>query len=305
MMASTPVPPTARDPRPDDTAAAPVAPCALATALAALEDTGRGIWALLGTALALGLFRHGRGDTLVLLAIGSLFVLSGLAAAVLRRRDDMAWHGWRPGRAAFPTRAALLALAGFLPVLVVAGLSRGDNAFWATRMAGAVLMMCSLAGLLEGGSQGARALGLPPSRQAMLPTGRVMAALYGGGLWLWVSAAARPGLAVAPVTSSEQPWLLLLLIMALLLGLIEGMRWHALPGHGDGELPRAEPVRIAPGRLVAAILGYAVPCIALLIADRWQANGLLALLAAASALAGRILEQRLFAESTAAARSSR
>ena len=104
--------------------------------LCTLADTGRGIWLLLGIALTFGLFRQGRGNTLVLLALGAAFVLAGLAVALLRRTGDTAWHGWRPRQSFVPTPAALFALAGFLPVLAVAGLSRGDNDFWATRIAG-------------------------------------------------------------------------------------------------------------------------------------------------------------------------
>jgi hypothetical protein len=87
--------------------------------------------------------------------------------------------------------------------------------------------------------------------------------------------------------------LLVLLIMALLLGLIEGMRWHAL--RLSDTQPASQGDRVAPARFAAALLGYAIPCIALLLADRWQASGALALLAALSAMVGRALEQRLYA----------
>ena len=63
--------------------------------------------------------------------------------------------------------------------------------------------------------------------------------------------------------------------MALLLGLIEGMRWHALRGPG---VPSLEVRRwgLSPARFAAAVLTYALPCAALLLADHWSFGGLLA-----------------------------
>ena len=256
-----------------------------------LADTGHGIWVLQGMALAFGIFRDGRGESLVPLAVGTLFVLAGLVVASVRIPGLPAWHGWRPGRNAWPTRPALIALASFLPVLAVAGLTRGDNDFWATRIAGAALTLCSLGSLIHG-----RPRWIAPARlasSAVLPVGRLMAALYGGGLWLWLFVAADGRIAVGPAQPQHQPWLLVLLIMALLLGLIEGMRWHALRQPDAGSTPQGD--RVAPARFAAALLGYAIPCVALLLADRWQASGALALLAALSAMVGRALEQRLYA----------
>ncbi len=267
------------------------APGRVAIALQVLADTGYGIWVLQGVALACGIFRDGRGESLVPLAVGALFVLAGLVVASLPVPGLPAWHGWHPGRNAWPTRPALIALAGFLPVLAVAGLTRGDNDFWATRLAGAALMLCSLGSLIHGMPRR-----LAPARlasSAVLPAGRVMAALYGGGLWLWLAVAADGRIAIGPAQPQHQPWLLVLLIMALLLGLTEGMRWHALRRSDAGSMPQGG--RIVPARFAAALLGYAIPCVALLLADRWQAGGALALLAALSALVGRALEQRLYA----------
>lgn len=287
------VPPSAPDAESSASDRPPAtAPGALAIALQVLADTGYGLWALQGGALAFGIFRHGRGESLVPLAIGLLFVLAGLAVASLRRPGLPAWHGWQPGQAAWPPRAALFALASFLPVLAVAGLTRGDNEFWATRLAGAVLMLCSLGCLLQDAPRWAT-----PAAGASVtaaPVGRVLAALYGGGLWLWLLAAADGPPVLGPAPPQHSPWLLVLLGMALLLGLMEGMRWHALRLlEGTDTLPPRGG--IIPARFAAALLGYAVPCVALLLGDRWQASGALALVAALSALLGRMLEQRLYA----------
>ncbi|HET6434017.1 hypothetical protein [Dyella sp.] len=269
----------------------------LAVTLRTWSDAGYGLWALQGLALAVGIYRHGRGESLVPLALGTLFVSAGLILACVRRPGLPPWHGWYPGRSAWPPREALMALAVYLPLLAVAGLTRGDNSFWATRVAGAVLTLCSV-GMLYGSPR--RAPGesaRSPSRNS-LAMDRLLAGLYGGGLWLWLCVAADRN-RLGPAEAAHQPWLLILLVLALLLGLLEGMRWHVLrPGQGEGAA-RARSSLLG-ARFVAALLTYAVPCTALLLADRWQVSGWMALLAALCGVAGRSLEQRLHARASAA-----
>lgn len=262
----------------------------LSTVLQMLADTGCGIWALQGMGLAAGIFREGRGESLVPLMIGLVFVTLSLLLSGMKHAGLPAWQGWYPGNGLRPTRGALLVLALYLPMLAVAGLTRGDNDFWATRIAGAALMLCCLGALLynPGGRRSGAGSG---DAVAAVPIGRVMSALYGGGLWLWLCAAADSDMSFGPALPEHQPWLLLLMIMALLLGLMEGMRWHALRMGGSGSQRESVPVR---GRFVAAVLSHALPCLALLLADRWQAGGLLAGVAAASNLVGRALEQGLY-----------
>lgn len=267
------------------------APGALAVALQVAADTGYGIWALQGIGLALGIYRSGRGESLVPLLIGLVLVSAGLVVAGLGRAGSPDWYGWRPGRNARPTREALTALATYLPMLAVAGLTRGDNDFWATRLAGAVLMMACLGHLLYSTHR------LPgrvpgPAPVAALPAGRVMAALFGGGLWLWLCVAADSNVPVGPALPEHQSWLLVLMIIALLLGLIEGMRWHTLRAAAADDA--RIPARLPKGRFIAAVLSHALPCVALLLADRWQASGLLAAIAAVSNLVGRGWEQWLY-----------
>ena len=300
VTVSMPMPPSAPGAGADSSARPATAPGYLAIALQVLADTGYGIWALQGMALAFGIFREGRGESLVPLAVGALFAIAGLIVASVRVPGLPAWYGWHPGRNAWPTRQALIALTSFLPMLAVAGLTRGDNDFWATRLAGAALMLGSLASLIHSTPRGTFPAAI--GNGAVLPVGRVMAALYGGGLWLWLFVAADGRLAVGPAQPEHQPWLLVLLIMALLLGLIEGMRWHALRVSDTAETaPRGS---VIPARFAAALLGYAVPCVALLLADRWQASGALALVAAFSAMVGRALEQRLYARANRAVGSA-
>ena len=74
---------------------------ALAAMLQTWADTGYGLWALQGMALAFGMFRAGRGESLVPLALGALFVSAGLLVACLRlpRRTALAWLASRPRHA--------------------------------------------------------------------------------------------------------------------------------------------------------------------------------------------------------------
>lgn len=271
--------------------AASRAPRAMAVSLQVAADTGYGIWALQGIGLALGIYRSGRGESLVPLLIGLVLVSAGLLVAGVRRPGWPDWYGWRPGRQVRPTREALTALATYLPMLAVAGLTRGDNDFWATRLAGAMLMMACLGHLLYSTHRlPGRVASSAPT--AALPVGRVMSALFGGGLWLWLCVAADSNMTPGPALPEHQSWLLLLMIMALLLGLIEGMRWHALrPGTTAAA---KEPSWPPKGRFAAAVFSHALPCLALLLADRWQASGLLAGAAAASNLVGRAWEQWLY-----------
>jgi hypothetical protein len=291
VTASMPMPPSAPNAGADSSARPAAAPGYLAIALQVLADTGYGIWALQGMALAFGIFREGRGESLVPLAVGALFVIAGLIVASVRVSGLPAWYGWHPGRNAWPTRQALIALTSFLPMLAVAGLTRGDNDFWATRLAGAVLMMACLGHLLYSTHRlPGRVASAAPT--AALPVGRVMSALFGGGLWLWLCVAADSNMTPGPALPEHQSWLVLLMIMALLLGLIEGMRWHAL--RVGTTAAAKEPSWPPKGRFAAAVFSHALPCLALLLADRWQASGLLAGAAAASNLVGRAWEQWLY-----------
>lgn len=267
----------------------PSAPAYPASLLRMLASSGHGLWMLLGLALALGLYRQGRSEALLPLALGACFVSVGLLAACLHLPGLAEWHGWRPGRHSRPSGEALLALATYLPMLAVAGLVRGDNAFWATRVAGAALALCSAASLVYA----VRAYRMRLSARALrsstqLPASRVVAACYAGGLWLWLCLAVQDG---AVHLDQTRPWIMVLLVLALLLGLIEGLRWQALipPGLVPGD--------VVPGRgarFVAALFTYAVPSLALLVVDLSSAGVPLVAFAASSCLLGRTIEQNAY-----------
>jgi hypothetical protein len=81
-------------------------------------------------------------------------------------------------------------------------------------------------------------------------------------------------------------------VLALLLGLIEGLRWQALnPPEGRASSRR---MRGRTARFVAAMLTSAVPSLALLVVDLSDAGVALVALAAASCLLGRTIEQRAY-----------
>jgi len=268
----------------------PSAPAYPASLLRMLALSGYGLWMLLGLALALGLYRQGRSEALLPLALGAGFVSVGLLAAYLHLPGLAEWHGWRPGRHSRPSGEALLALATYLPMLAVAGLVRGDNAFWATRVAGAALALCSAASLIYAVQAYRRRLsanGLRASTQ--LPASRVVAACYAGGLWLWLCLALQDG---AVHLAGTRPWIMVLLVLALLLGLIEGLRWQAL-SPPQARAP-GDPVPGRGARFVAALFTYAMPSLALLVVDLSDAGVSLVAFAALSCLLGRTIEQHAY-----------
>lgn len=269
--------------------------------LEVLAFTGYGMWMLLGLALALGIYSSGRGESLVPLSLGAAFVTLGLLVACLRLPVVPDWHGWRLGRGSRPTREAMMALLAYLPMLAVAALARGDNDFWATRLAGGALTLASLATLIYT-AHGFGARRAPDLSQATsyLPVSRVVSACYAGGLWLWVCLVAQDD---QTTMGSTLYWVLSLLALALLLGGVEGMRWRALQGQGLES--NAKPRRIlslSPARFLAAVLIYALPCVALLATGFECAPLWLSVIAAVACGLGKTLEQRLY-ELALAARS--
>ncbi|BDU19267.1 hypothetical protein DYGSA30_07240 [Dyella sp. GSA-30] len=261
--------------------------------LEVLAFTGYGMWMLLGLALALGIYSSGRGESLVPLSLGAGFVTLGLLVACLRLPAVPDWHGWRMGRGSRPTREAMVALLAYLPMLAVAALARGDNDFWATRLAGAALTLASLAALIYT-AHGFGVRRAPELTQATshLPISRVVSACYAGGLWLWVCLAAQDD---QITMGSTLYWVLSLLVLALLLGGVEGMRWRALQGQGlesNAKSRRIQP--LTPARFLAAALVYALPCVALLATGFECAPLWLAVMAAVACGLGKTLEQRLY-----------
>ncbi|HUB89925.1 MAG TPA: hypothetical protein VMA74_09355 [Dyella sp.] len=261
--------------------------------LEVLALCGYGLWMLLGLALTLGIYSSGRGDALVPLALGCGFVSAGLLTACLRLRALSEWHGWRIGRAQRPTREALLALATYLPMLGLAGLVRGSEDFWATRLISLVLALCSLVCLVTSAyGYRTRRLADQAGVAAQLPISRLLSACYGGGLWLWVCLifqADLPGNREEPL-----PWAIGLLLLAMLLGLVDGVGWHSLRGSRLGEQKLQSPPDLQALRFLAAALICAIPCLSLLLVPVVPAGRWLAAFAAAAYIVGKSLELWLY-----------
>ncbi|WP_448099323.1 hypothetical protein [Luteibacter yeojuensis] len=259
--------------------------------------TGYGLWMVLGTALALGLYPDGRGDVLAPLSIGLVLVGAGLVATCLRLPFAPEWHGWNPVRRMMPTSEGMIAMATFLPMLALGGLARGGNDFWATRLAGAALMLCSLATLVYTARGDSRGLPGPLASVAnALPLGRTISALFAGGLWFWLCVALQVETSIDPLN----PWRLALLGVALALGLVEGMRWRALRQLAE---ERGKTEAISGGRGAVPLLGWRVgvaalavgiPSLLLIAHPSGAMQSLAAGLAALSCVVGQCLEQRLY-----------
>jgi sulfite dehydrogenase (quinone) subunit SoeC len=267
-----------------------------ATLLHVCGYDGFGLWMVLGLFLAVGVYADGRSDVLVALALGALLVALGLLAAVLHSRWMPHWHGWTIGNGARPTRDALIALGCTLPVLAVAGLARGDNAFWATRLAGAAMALCSLCSIIITAYGDARrqAPDMDHRLATQLPLSRVVSTTYGGGLWLWLCAAAQ---SADEANLHALAWIVGLLALALLRGLVENLRWQWVLQRVVGPHGRLE---LRPGRYLAALLVYAVPCVSLLLMSFHVGWLALASVAALSCTVGMATELSLYDEALAA-----
>ncbi len=251
---------------------------------------------VLGLALAIGVYPDGRGDVLVPVTLGGVLVAVGLLAACVHSRWMPHWHGWVIAKGSWPTRDALIALACALPALAVAGLARGDNTFWATRLSGAAMALCSLCSLIVTTYAAAwrQAPDMDHQLATQLPLSRVVSATYGGGLWLWLCTAGQDTdeRSLHPVA-----WITGLLVLALLRGLVENLRWQAALQRSAMPPGRLE---LQPKRYLAAVLVYAIPCSSLLLMSMDAAWLVLASLAAVSCTLGMAIELSLYDEALAA-----
>jgi hypothetical protein len=261
--------------------------------LEVLALCGYGLWMLLSLALALGIYSTGRGEALVPLTLGCLFVSAGLITACLRLPAMSEWHGWRIGRTQRPTREALLALATYLPMLALAGLARGNEGFWATRLVGIALAICSISCLISS-AYGYRIRRL--ARQAgvamQLPLSRVLSACYGGGLWLWVCVIFQANLTGADL--EPWPWAIGLLLLALLLGLADGLGWQQSLREPSSPERRRYANNLLSRRFLAAVLICAVPCVSVLLVPIFAEGRWLAFCAATAYVVGKSIELKLY-----------
>ncbi|UPG90115.1 hypothetical protein L2Y96_22500 [Luteibacter aegosomaticola] len=264
--------------------------------------TGYGLWMVLGTAVALGSYPDGRGDVLVPLSFGLVLVSLGLVATCLRLGFAREWHGWDPFRRMLPTTEGMVAMANYLPMLALGGLARGDNDFWATRLAGAALMICSLATLIYTARGLARDMPAPLASVANAqPLGRAVSAVFAGGLWFWLCVALQSETVVGPLN----PWRLSMLAVGLVLGVIEGMRWRALRqlaeerGAGRFFAPESGVGTLLAWCFGIAVLSVGLPCTLLVSHPTGPLVAVAAGMAALSCVIGQCLEQRLYGRALA------
>lgn len=258
---------------------------------------GYGLWMVLGTAVALGSYPDGRGDVLVPLSFGLVLVSLGLVATCLRLPFAREWHGWDPFRRMLPTTEGMVAMANYLPMLALGGLARGENDFWATRLAGAALMLCSLATLIFTARGTAREMPQPLASVANAqPLGRAVSAVFAGGLWFWLCVALQNETTLGPLN----PWRLSMLALGLVLGVIEGMRWRALRLlAAERAFDGSAGMGREGGTLLAwcfgiAVLSVGLPCVLLVSHPVGPLVSVAAGMAALSCVIGQCLEQRLY-----------
>ncbi|MBD8898704.1 hypothetical protein [Rhodanobacter sp. DHG33] len=259
--------------------------------LQVLAIGGYGMWLWLGLSLLLGLSPLGRRGTLIPLALSAALVGIGLLLARPRLSESTTRHGQNTASDHRPPRSMPMALATWLLMLAAAALAQSSNSFWITRLAGALLMLCSLVSLLQATHDDRTRLPTLLQRAtALLPACRITTAAYAGGLWLWLSVLAQ-GKFVSD--HGTYLWILLLLALALGLGLLESALWQSLrePEAFAGE---TTPDRgWLPTRLVAALLTYALPCTALLLGGM-TGNLPVAAIAAPGCALGLALERHLY-----------
>lgn len=259
--------------------------------LRVLAISGHGLWIWLGTGVALGMNRIGDGAMQMPLLLGTALVCAGLALDGLRFSAGTDGSGRPAAARRWPRRAAMMTLACCVPVLLLLLLGDGHGQVLAMRLAGAALLLCSLASLVQRTHRFRSELSADLQRLSMsLPVSRLVTAWYIGGLWFWLCMMIQGE--PEPVRSGS-PWILLLLALALLLGLLEGMRWQALgPVTENDHDMRLQ--HLSPLRVLAALLVYVLPCAALLLTDRLGGGLLAVTLALPSCLLGRTLEQRVY-----------
>ncbi|WP_040673586.1 hypothetical protein [Rhodanobacter spathiphylli] len=259
--------------------------------LRVLAVSGYGLWIWLGMGLTLGMNQIGNGAMQMPLVLGTALVCAGLALGGLRLSANTAWYGGPPAERRWPKRAAWMALACFLPVLLLLVLGDGHGHVLSMRMAGVALLLCSLVSLVHSAYRFRSQLS--PDLQRMsssLPVSRLVTAWYGGGLWLWLCVMMQGG---PGPEHGAYPWILLLLALALLLGLLEGMRWQSLaPAQGSDHDLYVQHLSLP--RIAAALLIYVLPCAALLFTDRFGGGLLASALAVPSCLLGKMIEQHVY-----------
>lgn len=228
-----------------------------AAALELLCSSGYGIWIVTGAALACNQNLGGRSGVLVLLLVGLVFIATGRVGTVL---SDLGPRRWRVVMRLLggsqPRPEALLALVTCVIMLALAGLVRGNNQFWVTRVLGVLLSISCVITLRSAPGRAS-----PPLR---LRPGGLLAITFCGGLWFWFITTLQH----RPAPHAHATALLLALLIAGLTAALS-MQTPAARRFPDDTLSNR----------LAVLLGFAAPCTLLVAASLWQANSVTALLA--------------------------
>lgn len=164
-----------------------------------LSGAGFGLWALLGGALAIGVYPPGRGNVLAPLAIGFVFASVGLLSSTLHLgRPARAWRAFSQWDSSWLSREGLASVATYLPMLAVAGLARGDHRFIPTRVAGGLLCVCALITLFCTARIYTSLKPIAAWRDARVLPSYLLFGIWSGGLWLWAYLAFNPGILAWP-----------------------------------------------------------------------------------------------------------
>jgi len=187
-----------------------------------LAGAGFGLWALLGGALALGVYPPGRGNVLGPLAIGFVFASIGLLSSTLHLgRPSRAWRAFSQWDSSWLSREGLASVATYLPMFAVAGLARGDHLFLPTRIAGAALCVCALLTLWCTARIYTSLKPIAAWHDPRVLPVYLLAGLLSGGLWLWAYLAFNPGLIA-------WPFALALLALAVIAAGLKVAYWKAV-----------------------------------------------------------------------------
>lgn len=246
--------------------------------LRTLTATGYGLWALIGLVLTLDLRMDGRGAVLVALGLGLLLMVIG---ALARLPTDTGGLGHMARMLAWrPDLSRLAAPLTFLSMLAVAGLARGNNEFWATRVFAAALALCAtvtLSMLCRNDSA------IDETDEPVAQPGAMLGALFSGGQWLWLSLALQGS---DPTSHRVDLPLLALLLLGMGSGLLS-----LDPPTGPALLRRG------PGGMLVAALMFIVPCVLLAAASTTQHRSTLALCSSISGQIGLAMYAALLHES--------
>lgn len=228
-----------------------------------LPATSYALWAMIGAALAFNAELQGRSEVLVQLALGLSLLIAGLLAAAVRRPLWPLWRSLTMPAPLPPNRERLLAMMTLLPMLGVAGLVRGDNDFWATRLLGGVLALSCLAVLISASVRIQRR----PSTETGGPGDALISMIFSGGLWFWMCMVLQGPHRAAGLIDALRLGLLVVGLTAAL------TQWPAMHR-----------------RRLAALLAFVVPCLALVVASTHHLEVPMAMIAAFGGTFGLCLD---------------